>query len=144
MNSYYDSRQENDETKSILTDRRREIISENSLTFYDDPQLLRGADDKKQLDEAKQLSEQLSQLFDLGALFAQANPDVPTMNQDTYYLSILFRVLDVLRLEMAAPSSSKPYLISRIDAVNRLLASYLLKLVMLARPRGIAMALYFF
>jgi hypothetical protein len=135
MNSYYGSRQENDKIKSILTDRRREIISENFLTFYDDYQIVRVADDKKQLDETKEFSEQLSQLSDLGALFAQANPDVSAISHDTYYLSILFRVLDVLRLEMTTheqqhPSSPNPYLISRIDAVNRLLASYLLNLVM--------------
>ncbi|WP_058473356.1 hypothetical protein [Legionella quateirensis] len=138
MNSYYDSRQDSDEIKGILTERRKEIIAENFLTNYDDYQLIRTANDKKQLDEAKQLADQLSQLSALGELFVQANPDTSDVNKDTYYLSVLFRVLDTLRVELAThnqnqPSTPNPYLINRIDAVNRLLANYLLNIIITKR-----------
>lgn len=134
MSAYYNSRQDSDEIKNILRERRGEIIGQNFLTHYDDYQLLRAANDKKQLDEAKQCSEQLSQLALLGELFVQTHPELSDVTKDTYYLSVLLRVLDVLRAELVAHSQNQPstanlYLVNRVDAVNRLLASYLLNIV---------------
>lgn len=131
MSSYYYSREDSEEIKKVLAERRIEIAAGHIISNYDDYQLLRDAHNKEQRHESKHLSDNLAQLFFLGELFVQANSDTQEVNKDTYYLSVLLRVLDILREELSAhdkTNSPKPILL-RIDAVNHLLANHLLNII---------------